>query len=256
MDTKRLSHIQVLVLTLSTVLLSTVCCAEEQPVQNNPKEKESYSVGYSFGRLIKGQGVAYDLEQLVAGTRDAYGGKGSRISEEEMKSILKELEKKIFISVQKQYQENGVRNQEAGRAFLAENRTKAGVKTLPSGIQYKVLREGTGPSPKAADLVTVHFRGALIDGTEFDSSYRRGEPQSVHVQEVMPAWTEPLQLMQVGSKWQIFVPAELAYGKRPFGRIPSNSTLIFEIELLNIENGVKPDNDDASVTGNPDTKVR
>jgi len=124
------------------------------------------------------------------------------------------------------------KNLEQGRAFLEANKTKEGVKTLPSGLQYMVLAEGSGPRPKATDMVKVHYRGILISGAEFDSSYSHGEPIIIHTDEMMRGWTEALQLMKVGSKWKIFIPAELAYAERQFGRIPPNSALIFEIELL------------------------
>jgi FKBP-type peptidyl-prolyl cis-trans isomerase FklB len=130
----------------------------------------------------------------------------------------------------------GEKNKAEGEAFLAENKKKEGVKTLPSGLQYKVIKAGTGKKPKVTDTVTTHYRGTLMNGTEFDSSYRRGQPVSFQVNGVIPGWTEALQLMEEGAKWQLFIPSNLAYGERGAGRdIGPNATLVFEIELLSIE---------------------
>jgi len=231
-------NLQLLIAALSMALLSTVCSAEEKPAQDNLKEKESYSVGYSFGRLIKGQGVEYDLEQLVAGTRDAFGGKDSRLPEEEMKTILKELEKKIYVSVQKQYQEYTARTLKEGEEFLKGNGKKEGVTTLASGLQYKVIKGGSGPSPTENDDVVINYRGAFVNGTEFDNTLSRGKPETLSMKAVIPGWAEALKMMKAGASWQLFVPPSLGYGQRGLeNRIPPNSTLIFDIELISIEKG-------------------
>lgn len=236
MKANHLLHVHILVATLSMALLSTVCYSEEKPARNTTKENESYSVGYSFGRLINSQRVEYDIDQLVAGTRDAYGGKDSRLPEEEMKAILKELEKKIYVSVQKMYQENIVSNLKAGEEFLRENSKKEGIVILPGGLQYKVVKEGSGPTPTIEDDVVINYRGTLINGTEFDGSYSKGKPETVSMKAVIPGLTEALKKMKVGAKWQIFVPPSMGYGLRGLEkRIPPNSTLIFEIELISIE---------------------
>ena len=213
------------------------CPAGDKPELTSEKEKESYSLGYQFGGNLKRQPIDIDLEVIMRGIRDAYDGKKSMLTPEEMKELIGGLKKKAWTVQQKRYQEKASANLKEGEAFLAENAKKEGVITLPSGLQYKALREGSGPIPKATDTVTVHYRGTLVDGSEFDSSYARGEPSTLNVFGVIPGWTEALQLMQTGAKWQLFVPAELAYGKRQFGRIPPNSALIFELELLSVAEG-------------------
>jgi FKBP-type peptidyl-prolyl cis-trans isomerase FklB len=222
---------------LGLTLLAPVCWAEEPARLGDEKAKDSYSLGYEFGSNIKKQPVDLDLEAIITGIRDAYEGKEPKLSTEEMKEELGSLKKKVWVAQQREYQEKASRNLKEGEAFLAENAKKEGVITLPSGLQYKVLKEGSGPSPKATDSVTVHYRGTLVNGTEFDSSYARGEPATVHVIGMIRGWIEALQLMKAGSKWWIFVPPKLAYGERQFGRIPPNSTLIFDLELLSVTEG-------------------
>jgi FKBP-type peptidyl-prolyl cis-trans isomerase FklB len=144
------------------------------------------------------------------------------------------------VTQQLRSRESAAKNLADGKAFLYANKTKEGVKALPDGLQYLALTEGNGPMPKANDMVKVHYRGTLLNGTEFDSSYSHGEPAVFHADGMMPGWTEALQLMKVGSKWQIFIPTELAYGNRQFGRIPPNSAISFEIELLGVGNDLIP----------------
>jgi FKBP-type peptidyl-prolyl cis-trans isomerase len=145
------------------------------------------------------------------------------------------LAQRVSAEQQQERRQQGAEALKSGEAFLAENAAKAGVKTLPSGLQYKVIQSGSGASPKATDKVTVHYRGTLIDGTEFDSSYSRNKPATFGVNQVIPGWTEALQLMQEGDKWELYIPPKLAYGERGAGsRIPPNSTLIFEVELLSV----------------------
>lgn len=241
---------------LILVLFSVFCRAEGNPEFKGEKEKESYSIGYQFGSNLKRQPVELDLAVIIEGVRDAYEGKGAKLTAKEMEEFIAGLKKKAWIKQQKLYQELLARNLKEGEAFLSENAKKEGVKTLPSGLQYKVLREGTGPSPKATDTVAVHYRGTLVDGTEFDNSYKRGEPSTVRLFGVIEGWTEVLQLMKTGAKWQIFVPARLGYGKRRHGRIPPNSALIFELELLSFQEGpfpavVEPEHDDNETLGRP-----
>ena len=166
--------------------------------------------------------------------RDALEGKEPGMSPEEIRETISSLQKRAFIAQQQRLREQAAKNLEEGKAFLAENAKKEGVKTLPSGLQYRVITEGTGASPKAGETVTVNYRGTFLDGTEFDSSYKRGKPASFQVDGVIAGWTEALQLMKPGDKWQLFVPSELAYGQRGMGRIPPNSTLIFEVELVSL----------------------
>lgn len=158
------------------------------------------------------------------------------MSEEEYRNTMANFRKEMMAKQQAQMKTKGEKNKKEGDAFLAENKDKKGIVSLPSGLQYKVIKEGEGDTPKATDKVTVHYRGTLIDGTEFDSSYGRGEPATFPVNGVIPGWTEALQLMNAGSKWQLFIPSKLAYGERGAGgKIGPNSTLIFDVELISIQ---------------------
>jgi len=214
-------------------LLLSFCTPEKKIELKDDKAKESYSVGYQFAQNLKKMETDLDAEVLSAAIRDALSGKESRLSEEEMRAALTNLQERTVAAMQASMKERAQKNLAEGEKFLAENKTKEGVKTTASGLQYKVIEEGEGPSPKAGDTVTVHYRGTLVDGTEFDSSYAREEPATFSLTGVIPGWTEALQLMKKGSKWVLYIPAELAYGERGAGnRIPPNSTLIFEVELL------------------------
>jgi FKBP-type peptidyl-prolyl cis-trans isomerase FklB len=167
------------------------------------------------------------------------GGK-TRLTQEEAQAVLKEVQTEVQKQQQEKMKEAADKNKSEGEAFLATNKSKDGVVTLPSGLQYKILTAGTGPKPTASDSVKCNYRGTLINGTEFDSSYKRGQPATFAVGQVIKAWTEALQLMPVGSKWQLFVPSSLAYGERGAGaEIGPNATLIFEVELLSIEEKAK-----------------
>lgn len=201
-----------------------------------PKDKVSYAVGAQIGADMKRQTVDIDPAMLAKGLKDGFQGSKLLLTDQEMREALGGLQQQMAAKQAERMRELGAKNKQAGAAFLAENKKKEGVKVLPSGLQYKVAREGTGKAPKADDTVTVNYRGTLIDGTEFDSSYKRGESATFPVKGVIKGWTEALQLMKVGSKWQLFVPSELAYGEQPAGRvIGPNSTLIFEVELLAIK---------------------
>ena len=224
-----------LITLLSIAFLFSVCFAQEKLELKDPKDKESYSLGYQFGQSLKSQGVDINLDIYASGIKDAFGGKEPQMSQEEIRATIMELQKKVVAAQQKALKEQATKNLSESRAFLAKNGKTEGIKTLASGLQYKVLAEGSGKMPKADDTVIVHYKGALIDGTEFDSSYKRGQPATFQVKGVIKGWTEALQLMKEGSKWQLFVPPELAYGERGQGRIPPNSTLIFEVELLTIK---------------------
>jgi FKBP-type peptidyl-prolyl cis-trans isomerase FklB len=225
-----------LTVILGIGFLFVVCYADEKLELKDQKDKESYSLGYQFGESLKGQGVDINLDIFASGIRDAFGGKEPQMSQEEIRATMMELQKRVMAARQKELKEKAAKNAEAGKKFLVENQKKEGIKTLPSGLQYKVLTEGTGKTPKAEDTVTVNYKGTLIDGTEFDSSYKRGQPATFQVKGVIKGWTEALQLMKEGSKWQLFIPPELAYGERGAGRdIGPNATLIFEVELLTIK---------------------
>ena len=225
-----------LITLLSVAFLSSACYADEELNLKDQKDKESYSLGYQFGQNLKSQGVEINLGIYTSGIRDALGGKDSLMSQEEIRATIEELQKRVMAARQKELKEKAEKNLAEGKAFLDENKKKEGVKTLPSGLQYKVLAEGSGKTPKSADTVTVHYRGTLINGSEFDSSYKKGQPSTFRVNGVIRGWSEALQLMKGGSRWQLFIPPELAYGERAAGgQIPPNSTLIFEMELISIK---------------------
>ena len=226
----------VLVTVLSIGVLFSICFAGEKIELKEQKDKESYSLGYQFGQNLKSQGVDINLDIYTSGIRDGLGGKESQMSSDEIRATITSLQQRLMAAQQKVLKEKAAKNIEEGKKFLAENQKKEGVKTLPSGLQYKVLTEGSGKMPKAEDTVTVNYKGTLIDGTEFDSSYKRGQPATFQVKGVIKGWTEALQLMKQGAKWQLFIPPELAYGERGAGRdIGPNATLIFEVEFLAVK---------------------
>src|SRR5512146_1635274 len=201
-----------------------------------PKEKASYALGYNLGRGLKGQMVDVDPAIITQAIKDAFAGTPSLLTDEEIRASLTKLEQDTRAKQAAMLKAMTEDNEKVGQAFLAANKTKEGVVTLPSGLEYKVLTAGTGPKPTATDTVVCNYRGTLIDGKEFDSSYKRGEPATFPVSGVIKGWTEALQLMPVGSKWQLFVPANLAYGERGAGDvIAPNSTLVFEVELISIK---------------------
>jgi len=192
------------------------------------RDKASYAMGMNLGTGLHRQGMTLDSALVARGMKDAMSGGKTLLTEEEAREAVTQLQSDIF-------QHLTAANRKEGEAFLAANKSKEGVVTLPSGLQYKILKAGTGPKPTASDTVTCNYRGTLINGTEFDSSYKRGQPASFAVGGVIKGWTEALQLMPVGSKWQLFIPTDLAYGDRPPTRdIAPGSTLIFEVELLSI----------------------
>ena len=200
------------------------------------REKAGYAVGMNFAISLKKQSVDVDPDTLVRGIKDALAGNKPLLSDQEASAALNQLQAEVQKTQEAKMQQLGVSNKKEGEAFLAANKTKEGVVTLPSGLQYKILKQGTGPKPSVGDSVICNYRGTLINSTEFDSSYKRGQPATFPVGQVIKGWTEALQLMPVGSKWQLFVPAELAYGDRGAGPdIGPNATLIFEVELLQIK---------------------
>jgi len=199
------------------------------------KQKASYSYGYRLGRSLKTQGVEMDAQALSQGLADALGGTAA-LKDEEMQASLQAFAQQIQAKQAGMAGKAAAANKVEGEKFLAENKTKPGVVTLPSGLQYKVVKNGAGPKPKATDTVTVHYEGKLIDGTIFDSSLKRGEPASFPVNGVIAGWTEALQLMPVGSTWQLYIPSNLACGERPRpgGPIGPNAVLTFEVQLMKI----------------------
>ncbi len=224
---------------LSFVFLASTAVAADKEIKTE-KEKRSYSMGYTIGtnisRDFKNQSIDVDNESLARGITDALSGQKAVLSEKEMHDAITGFQKEVMEQRAAKVKELAEKNKKEGDEFLAANKNKPGVVTLPDGLQYKILTEGTGAMPKAADKVKVNYKGTFINGTEFDSSYKRGEPAVFAVNSVIKGWTEALQLMKEGSTWQVFVPSDLAYGERGAGNvIGPNQTLIFQIELVSIE---------------------
>ncbi|MCA9245592.1 MAG: FKBP-type peptidyl-prolyl cis-trans isomerase [Planctomycetales bacterium] len=195
-----------------------------------PADAGSYSIGISIGRDIARNGGEVDLRSFVLGFRDGLEGNDAAFTDEELQAAMRAFQQAAVARIQKA-------NGDKGSAFLAANAKKPGVKQTKSGLQYKIIKQGDGATPKPSDTVRAHYEGTLIDGTVFDSSYRRGEPADFPVEGVIKGWTEALQMMKVGDKWQLFIPAELAYGESgtPGGPIGPNETLIFQVELLGVQ---------------------
>jgi FKBP-type peptidyl-prolyl cis-trans isomerase FklB len=209
-------------------------------VLKTDKDKQSYAIGMNIGKSIHRDGVDVDPNILLRGMKDALAGGKTVLTEDEAKAVMLSLQTEVHKQQAEKAQLAGEANKKAGDAFLAANKTKEGVVTLPSGLQYKILTQGTGPKPTATDTVVCNYKGTLLDNTEFDSSYSRKEPLTIPVSGVIKGWTEALQLMPVGSKWQLFIPSDLAYGPQAKGPIAANSTLIFEVELLSIQDKKEP----------------
>ncbi len=210
-------------------------CADDT-VSKTDKDKISYSIGFGMGSNLKRQGVDVDAGKIAKGMSDGLSGAKPMLTQAEMDKTMSDLRTRLMAQQQEKMQSLGARNKADGEAFLAKNKSAPGVKTLPSGLQYQVLKAGTGKTPKATDKVTVNYRGTLLDGKEFDSSYSRGTPATFPVNGVIPGWTEALQLMKEGAKWKLFIPANLAYGEQGAGGvIGPNAVLQFEVELLKVE---------------------
>ena len=225
-----------LIAALGILYLASQVSAEENLVLKSQKDKVSYIIGMEIGKNFKKQSIDIDPDILTKGIKDVFSGGKPLLTEQEIQENMVTFQKEMMAKQEELAKKLGENNKKEGEAFLAENKKKDGVKTLPSGLQYKVTKAGTGKKPKLTDTVTTQYRGTLIDGTEFDSSYRRGQPVSFPVTGVIPGWTEALQLMEEGAKWQLFIPPNLAYGERGAGRdIGPNATLIFEIELVSIQ---------------------
>jgi len=231
----------VAVVGLGLVVVSTLAVGQDAakskgeapPELKDLKTKASYSLGQNIGRQMKGASIDLDADMLARGIKDALAGGKSLLTDAQMQEALQAFQQQVTT----RQQEAVGKNKKAGDEFLAGNKAKPGVVALPSGLQYKVIKEGTGKTPKATDTVSTNYRGTLLDGTEFDSSFKTGKPVEFPVNGVIRGWTEALQRMKVGSKWQLFIPAELAYGATPPPRsqIPPNSVLVFEIELLDVK---------------------
>ena len=223
--------IKLMIASLACIFATTAIGAESSALTTE-KQKFSYTIGFQIAQNIKSRGLDVDAKALAQAIEDVLGGKQPQLSMADMQAAMaafqrKQLEARAAIAA---------KNQQAGEAYLADNKKKDGVVTLPSGLQYKVMQKGSGKKPTTKDTVVVNYRGTLLSGEEFDSSYTRGQPATLEVGGVIPGWQEALQLMPVGSKWQVVIPADLAYGARGAGdSIGPNETLIFEIELMEIK---------------------
>lgn len=205
-------------------------------VMKSQKDTVSYTIGMNIGRDLKRQSIDIDPDLLAQGIKDIVAGGKTQITDEQAQACMMAFQQEMHVKTEQKKKEDGEKNKKEGDAFLAANKTKDGVKTTESGLQYKILKAGSGPKPTATQTVSVHYRGTLIDGTEFDSSIKRGQPAEFPVNGVIKGWTEALQLMSVGSKWQLFIPPDIAYADR--GAPPligPNAVLIFEVELLAIK---------------------
>ena len=217
-----------IVIVSASLLALPLFGQEKSPQLKDQKDKVSYSIGMNIGFNLSRQKVDVNPDLLVAGIKDAIAGK-PQLTPDQVKDIMAQFEK----DMEQKQKQAGEKNKTEGEKFLEDNKKKPGVKTTASGLEYKVEKDGTGAQPKQTDMVTVNYRGTLIDGTEFDSSYKRGQPATFPVNGVIKGWTEALQLMKVGAKYQVFVPSNLAYGERSVSpEIGPNATLIFEVELL------------------------
>lgn len=204
---------------------------------SSQNEKVSYSIGYDIGNNFNKQSIdSLDLSQLMTGIEDGMNGKDAKLEDKERSSVMRQFQQQVMAQQAQRTQEEASKNKKEGEDFLAKNKKKDGVKTTDSGLQYKILKKGTGPSPTADDSVTVNYEGTLVDGTVFDSSYKRGKPVTFPVNGVIKGWTEALQMMHEGGQWKIFIPSDLAYGKRGTrGPIGPNEVLIFKVDLLDVK---------------------
>lgn len=225
-----------LIAGLSIMLfISNVEAAEKKALQSQ-RDKVSYSIGLDIGNNLKRQSIDVDPDIISQGIKDILAGNEPLMTEQEIVETMMTLQKELMVKQAEKVKQIAEKNKTAGEAFLAENKKKEGVITLPSGLQYKIIKEGAGKTPKLTDTVTVHYRGTFIDGTEFDSSFKRGEPATFPVNGVIAGWTEALQLMKEGSIWQLFIPSNLAYGDKGAGSvIEPNSVLIFDVELISLK---------------------
>jgi FKBP-type peptidyl-prolyl cis-trans isomerase FklB len=220
----------------AVIFLAGQVNAQEGLVLKNQKDKVSYIIGVDLAKSFQKQSIDIDPDILAKGIKDAFSGGKLLLSDQEIRDIMAAFQKEMMAKQEEGMKKMADQNKKEGEAFLSENKKKEGVKTLSSGLQYKVIKAGTGKKPKLTDTVTTHYQGKLINGNEFDSSYRRGSPATFPVNGVIPGWTEALQLMEEGAKWQLFIPSNLAYGEKGAGRdIGPNATLIFEVELLSIQ---------------------
>ncbi len=224
------------IVVVGIIFLASQVSAQERQTLKSQKEKISYIIGMDIGGNFKKQSVDIDPDILARGVKDALSGAKPQLSDQEAREVMTSFEKEMRAKQEEIRKTVGEKNKIEGEKFLAENKSKEGIQTLPDGLQYKVITPGKGKKPQLTDTVIAHYRGTLIDGTEFDSSYRRGQPASFPVSGVIRGWTEAVQLMEEGAKWQLFIPPNLAYGDRGAGQvIGPNAVLIFEVELISIQ---------------------
>ncbi len=232
---------KLLVAGLISSALMVGCNKEEKPAAvaelTTLEQKVNYAIAQNMAENFKGGGLPIEVEAFAQGLKDVRDGAELRLTEEEMQTVMQEFQEQAMAKRAEEQKKISDANLAEGQAFLEANKVKEGVVTTESGLQYRIITEGTGVKPKAEDSVTVHYSGKLLDGTEFDSSYTRQEPVTFPVGGVIAGWTEALQLMPQGSKWELYIPSDLAYGPGGNGPIPPNSTLTFEVELLEVKAG-------------------
>jgi FKBP-type peptidyl-prolyl cis-trans isomerase len=229
-----------LVVCLTVPTLSLAADTEKAGELKTYKEKLSYSMGLDMGTYLNGIGEELDYEKLQLGLKDGFDGKKALLTPEEMQSVQKEFAEKMKVKQEAQMKALQEENKKAGDAYLAENKAKKGVVVTESGLQYEVVKEGTGAKPTADDTVKVHYKGSMIDGTVFDDSNKRGEPATFGVTQVIPGWSEVLQLMKEGATYHVVIPAALGYGERGVPpMIEPNSVLVFDVDLISIEKVAK-----------------
>ena len=227
------------------VLLASLLCiliasprvsAQKKTALKTQKDKVSYIIGTDIGTTLKKQSIDINTDVLLRGIKDAIAGNKYALNEQEIQEVMTAYRQEMMAKQSEKFAKASEANKKAGETFLEANKKKDSVKVLPSGLQYKVIAEGTGKMPTINDTVTTNYRGMLIDGTEFDNSYKRNEPATFAVKGVIAGWTEALQLMKAGSKWQLFIPPQLAYGDRGSGQlIGPSATLIFEVDLISVK---------------------
>ena len=226
-------------LLIGVICLMLIACqgnTQEKVTMKTQMDSVSYGIGLDIGKNLKAQSIEVNAQTLAAGIHDAVTGGKTLLTDEQVQKCMTEFQQQLMAKNEAKAHEMGEKNTKIGAEFLAANKSKEGVKTTPSGLQYKILTAGTGTRPTADQTVTVNYRGTLIDGTEFDNSYKRGQPTTYPVSQFVKGWVEALLMMPTGSKWQLFIPSDLAYGERsPTATIPPNSVLIFELELLSIK---------------------
>jgi len=224
----------VFVVFAGILLLAGQVFGAEDTALTSQRDKVSYTIGVYSGNNLKQQSVDIDPDIMAKGIKDSLSGGKTLLTDQEMREVMSAFQKDMAIKQTEKRNALAEKNKKEGEAFLAENKKKEGVKILPSGLQYKVIQEGTGKNPKATDGVVAHYHGTRIDGTVFDSSYQRDEPATFKLDKVIKGWTEALLMMKEGAKWQIFIPSNLAYGENGAGPIEPNATLIFDVELIKI----------------------